>query len=156
MEDVWIDDNIVNNSPIEIDSKTMRVKNENDIPKCPKCGALARPNVSFFSDTDYSYVDTRQCAQKERIRQWLDNLKDANNNDRLLIIELGCGTSIHSLRFETEVLLYHTPEQFAKRASFIRINPVCYQVEDVANCIGIPAGALPGLLAINEQLNKKP
>lgn len=145
--EVWKDKNVEQGKPLEIDTTTFRVIQKDKLPRCSSCNGLARPNVSFFTDTNLSFNDTRQLQQKEKIMDWLNTIK-TSKNDFLTIIEIGCGTSIHSLRYETEILLYHTPS-LDNRVGLIRINPVTYEVEhNNINQVGIPLGAKEGLLNI--------
>jgi len=116
-----------------------RVSDES-IPFCRfGCGNIARPNVSFFSDTSETYVNSRTAMQKTRLKSWIEEVRHAGAP--LVILEIGCGTSIHSLRIESEVLLYHYPG-IQERASLIRINPSSPGVELAARHVGIGMSAM--------------
>ena len=148
---VWADPAVARGAPLNVNKKTFRIEDESLLPKCPSCKGNARPNVSFFSDTDNSFNNERQALQKRNLFQWLDTVK-GKSHEKVLVVEIGCGTSIHSLRFETEILLYHTPE-LKDRVSMIRINPSHPSVEENSEFhVGIGAGAKESLLAIKNLL----
>lgn len=42
-----------------------------DLPKCPRCKSLARPNVSMFGDTTLTFRDTKTSVQKGKFLNWL-------------------------------------------------------------------------------------
>jgi len=65
------------------------------LPKCKYCGKLARLNVSLFNDLEY--VDRQSKHQKERFVHWLNK---ATKDESLVILELGCGVSEHSIRLD--------------------------------------------------------
>lgn len=100
-EAIWPADDL----RLEIDSKTMEVTSE--LPHCPFCGKLARPNVLLFSDM--GWIDTRTEEQLGRFRTWLQEFQGAN----LVAIELGAGTAIPTVRRVCEVY----------SQKLIRINP---------------------------------
>ena len=61
-----------------------------DLPCCPSCGALARPNILMFDDGDW--IDERTDAQRDQFMRWRSATK------RLVVMELGAGTAIPSIR----------------------------------------------------------
>lgn len=62
----------------------------NDPPKCPRCGGIARPNILMFGDGEW--VEQRSREQEAELEHWL------NAVNRLVIIEIGAGTVIPSVR----------------------------------------------------------
>ena len=80
------------------------------LPKCDKCGLDARPNVLMFNDS--CWVPTRYDRQYQRYQNWLSAL-----SGRVVVIEVGAGTAIPSVRAECEAFA----EEFD--ATLIRINP---------------------------------
>jgi NAD-dependent SIR2 family protein deacetylase len=109
----------------------------NSAPRCPRCGGLARPNILMFGDG--GWLQTRSAAQERRLYAWLSTV------ERLVVIELGAGTAIPSVRSFAD----GCSQQLGAR--IIRINPQESQVlarEDV----GLPTGALNGLQSIAEIL----
>jgi NAD-dependent SIR2 family protein deacetylase len=82
------------------------------LPRCPHCGAMARPNVLMFNDVDWS--PQVRFEQESRYRQWLASIRGR----RLVIIELGAGTAIATVRMLGEHLVAERD-----RTSLIRVNP---------------------------------
>ncbi len=81
------------------------------IPHCPICGATARPNVSMFGDTNFTWVSRRSEVQKANLLEWLNR---SLQHEKVAIIELGCGTSLHSLSIESEMLVASHPSMNEK------------------------------------------
>ncbi len=104
------------------------------LPACPHCGALARPNVLMFNDG--AWLDERTEAQYDRFEAWLARVR------RLVVIELGAGTDLPSVRRMCE----------SRRAPLVRINPREPQVASTRD-VGIPAGALEALRRLREHLD---
>lgn len=117
----------------------MKVVNlEATIPKCPSCGSLSRPNISHCTDLPEDICLEKKGLQEKRFRSWVEE----NKGKRLLVIEVGCGISEHSLRDESELICERLWENsFAK---IVRIDP--------GNCdvakghIGIQLKAMEALL----------
>ncbi|MCP5230159.1 Sir2 family NAD-dependent protein deacetylase [Accumulibacter sp.] len=59
-------------------------------PRCPRCQKIARPNILMFGD--WGWLSERSDAQQRRLQSWLDRV------ERLLVIEVGAGTSIPGVR----------------------------------------------------------
>lgn len=81
------------------------------LPTCPQCGSLARPNILMFSD--FAWNGTRTFTQRQRFEKWIDKFKNKN----LLIIELGAGTNIPTVRLTCEEVYQSVGNHF------IRVNP---------------------------------
>jgi len=94
---------------VAIDTNTMRA--QAPLPACPKCGALARPNILMFNDSDWEAE--RNSAQGQRLDVWLANV----DPEMLAIVECGAGTAIPSVRHFCEGLAN------LRGATLIRINP---------------------------------
>lgn len=126
--------------PIEVavDETTMRAREP--LPKCPSCGALARPNILMFGDPGWDY--SRSHPQEVRLNDWLRAVKPA----RLVILECGAGTAIPTVR--------RLCEQVAQthNATLIRIDP--RQPSVPKGHIGLAMGALEGLTAIQERMEQ--
>lgn len=119
-----------------IDENTSLLLNE--LPVCPACGAIARPNILMFNDD--SWVATRCDEQEARLMNWLNNVQNP------LVLEVGAGTSIPSVRsFSNEIC-----EKFGAR--FVRINLRESEVSYVEG-VGLELGALDGLRSIDQALN---
>jgi NAD-dependent SIR2 family protein deacetylase len=100
------------------------------LPRCPRCGGIARPNILMFGD--WGWLGQRSEAQQARVDAWCETV-----GKRLLVIELGAGTAIPSARRYGEY----------RGAALIRINPreaAVARPRDVA----LPLGALAGLQAL--------
>lgn len=104
-----------------------------DLPACPHCGGLARPNILMFGDG--GWLEFRERIQDAALRQWLRRV------DRPLVIELGAGTSIPTVRMIGQQV----------GGPMIRINPREYQVPRKTD-IGMAVGALEGLQGIANAL----
>jgi NAD-dependent SIR2 family protein deacetylase len=118
---------------VAIDEATMRAIPP--LPACPRCGALARPNVLMFGD--WGWDSSRTDPQHRRMDAWLRALAGA----RLVIVELGAGKAVPTVRI--------TCEDIARRCrgTLIRIN---LREPDVpAGHLSLPRGALDALRAIS-------
>jgi NAD-dependent SIR2 family protein deacetylase len=92
-----------------VDAPACRLRSEP--PRCPRCGALARPNILMFNDSDW--IAQRSDAQFERLRRWRAAARG------LVVIELGAGVDIPSVRRMSE----------AQEAPIVRINPRAAQLD---------------------------
>lgn len=116
----------------EVDTATGELCNA-EMPRCPRCGALARPNILMFGDPDW--IEGPSLAQSRRQERWLAGVS------RPVVIEIGAGTAIPSVRyFSHEVLHRHG-------GRLIRINPADFSVPTPRD-VGLPMGALDALTAI--------
>ncbi len=97
-------------------------------PVCLHCGAPARPNILMFGDS--ACVMNEPVAQQERLRHWLGTVK------RPLVVELGAGTAIPSVR--------KMAEWSARRGHLIRINPRESSTSG-GHAQGWPVGAAAGV-----------
>jgi hypothetical protein len=111
---------------------------------CRGCGQLARPNVSHVTDTDAQIHRERKGAQEQLMVSYLR--RHIERNTPLVIIEVGCGTSTHSMREESELLLERAPNM-----SIIRIDPGGAAVPQ-GRGVGLEAGALEALVAIERAI----
>ena len=102
-------------------------------PSCPNCGGIARPNVLMFGD--WSWIGKRSQMQSDCFTDWLQSVK--KNNQRLVVIEVGAGTAVPTVRHTSETLVR------AYGGKLVRINPREYQV--AAGNFSIPLGAAEGI-----------
>ena len=116
----------------EIDPETFRALGE--LPKCPRCSALMRPNVLMFGD--FSWDGAREAEQARRFERWLSKAAGPG----LVIIECGAGTHVPTVRMTSERLAR------AVRGTLVRINVREPQVPP--GHVGLPMGALEGLRAL--------
>ncbi|MGE4329661.1 Sir2 family NAD-dependent protein deacetylase [Diaphorobacter sp.] len=59
-------------------------------PRCPKCGALARPNILMFDD--WQWNDARSQQQRMLLDMWLDSAQAP------VVIEIGAGRAVATVR----------------------------------------------------------
>ena len=100
-----------------------------DLPTCPHCGGLARPNILMFGDG--GWLEFRERIQNAALRQWLRRV------ERPVVIELGAGTSIPTVRMLGQQV----------SGPMIRINPRESHVSRKTD-LGLPVAALEGLIGI--------
>jgi len=135
------------------------LKASGKFPKCPECGTLARPNVSMFGDTNWTWKSSRSKQQKHLFLDWLKESygpfsqepKNKKSNQKLAtlcILEIGCGVSLHSLRLEVELLCQDKTKTHVK---MIRINPSNCNVYQDHN-VGIGLGSLDCLELLAKRL----
>jgi NAD-dependent SIR2 family protein deacetylase len=109
----------------------------NTAPRCPHCGALARPAILMFGDG--TWVDQRTRAQEARLQRWLAGAT------RIVVVEIGAGTAIPSVRhFSQQLLIHHG-------ARLVRINPLEPAVP-TQHDVALPASAAGALQALAEAL----
>jgi NAD-dependent SIR2 family protein deacetylase len=125
----------VNREEIAVDPDTMKAQH---IPKCIRCGGVARPNILMFGD--FSWLSDRTRQQERSYNEFLTDHRDA----RLVVLEMGAGTAIPTIRYMGERLAS------TGRGSLIRINP--REAQTPAGAISISAGALEGLRGIDNYL----
>lgn len=120
---IWPADGVIP----EVDEDQCRLTSP--LPRCPRCGALARPNILMFGD--WGWLDERTRAQQRRLDGWRAGVK------RLLVVELGAGTQVPTVRWFGESL----------GVPLVRIN--LRQPEVVgARAVGLPMGAEAGVDAL--------
>lgn len=124
-----------NDETIPVDFATMRARH---IPVCIHCGDTARPNILMFGD--WSWISDRTTRQERNFDEFVTDHRDAP----LVVIELGAGTAIPTIRY--------TSERVGGRrgATIIRINPREAQITPPH--ISLPCGALDGVRGIETAL----
>lgn len=63
---------------------------QGELPRCPRCGALARPNILMFDDWHWNH--TRSARQRMLLDTWLDSAPAP------LVIEIGAGRAVPTVR----------------------------------------------------------
>jgi len=129
-KDIWD-----NNETIPVDFSTMLASH---IPQCPYCGGTARPNILMFGD--YTWNANRTARQERNLTEFLRT----NRRENLVVIEIGAGTALPTIRNLSERLGRNY------NATVIRINP--REPFIPAPHISLACGALEGLNGINELL----
>ena len=102
---------------VEIDYSTMKALD--DLPLCPQCGFVSRPNICMYGDTDESYVWEAAQENAKRFKEW----RKKNQHKKVLIFEIGVGAEglkRHLAKYRKEFT----------DAMIIRINP-----ESVRRCV---------------------
>jgi len=89
------------------------------LPTCPKCKAVARPNVQMFGG-DTGFSKARRGAQFSRYDAWLKHLEARPDRDsiRITCVEVGSGLTVPTVRNELEAVVKKFPQ-----ARLIRVNP---------------------------------
>ncbi|AJY69326.1 NAD-dependent deacetylase [Geobacter sulfurreducens] len=124
-----------NRETILVDESTMRAGH---IPRCLHCGDVARPNILMFGD--YGWVSGRTARQQRNFDEFLAEVRGR----RTVVVELGAGTAIPTIRYLTEEV------GSLHQAVAIRINPREAQIG--APHISLSCGALEGLAGIKSCL----
>ena len=120
-------------SSIDIQVDEANLRGLPPLPRCPDCGALARPNILMFGD--WSWISHRTENQEHAFNRWLDNLRQ--NHLRLAIIEIGAGEAVPTVRMTSERVAS------SLNATLIRINPRDYRVP--GGHIALPYGGKEGI-----------
>jgi NAD-dependent SIR2 family protein deacetylase len=123
-EKIWAADDVLP----EVDESTCRLIS--DLPHCPYCGQLARPNILMFGDS--GWLERRTQLQQAQLDKWRRGVK------KLVVIELGAGTAIPTVRWFGETL----------GVPLIRLNPTEAEVSSAIG-VSLQSGALAGLQAID-------
>lgn len=116
----------------DVDEAACRLRGEP--PRCPCCGGLARPNILMFGDD--AWLGRRSEAQQFRLDAWRQRV------ERLLVVELGAGLAVPTVRWYGESL----------GVPLLRINPDRPEC-DLTRAVGLPLGALEALTAIDALLD---
>ena len=108
-------------------------------PRCPRCGATARPNILMFGD--WGWDASRTEAQEERFEDFLQRL--SVRGSRLVIVEIGAGTAVPTVRL--------TGERIARQlgAKLIRLNPREPEVDRTLGR-GFAVGGLEGIRRLTD------
>lgn len=106
----------------------------NDVPTCPYCRGMARPNVLMFNDWDWQ--EQREAEQAARRERWLAGV------ERPVVVEIGAGTAIPSARRFSQRVIH----EFGGR--LVRINPRECSVPSSMD-VGLASGASHALAEID-------
>ena len=103
------------------------------LPRCPRCGGVARPNILMFDDD--AWADMRVRRRRMRLEAWLLMV------ERLVIVEIGAGRAIPTVRNMSEQGSAHV----------IRINTEDYSI-DPKKGVGLLGSARDMLTMLDEML----
>ncbi|ETV85272.1 hypothetical protein, variant [Aphanomyces astaci] len=110
----------------DVDHRTMLVHDTSSpLLQCPRCKGPGRPNVLMFRDKHWIPND----AAADRYHAWEDAVEDVlqqHPSKRLVVLEIGCGTRVETVRENNEELVQAVLES-GGQATLIRVNP---EVED--------------------------
>ena len=123
---------------VDVDGATFRARPP--FPACPRCGAMARPNILMFGDAGWD--DARTNAQHDALSAWLAPIPPAD----VVVVECGAGTAIPTVRSFGE-------QRARKGAVLVRINVREPQCPDGA--IGIASGAKDALVAVESYIGAR-
>lgn len=126
-----------NREMINIDESSMRAESA---PECPSCKRVARPNILMFGD--YSWLHQRTSDQEDNF----DSFLQQNQNGRLVVIEMGAGSALPTIRNLSERL------GRSQQTKVLRINPREAQIG--APHFSFPSGAVAALEEIEKRLNR--
>jgi len=133
-----------------IDTASLAVTSE--LPSCPQCGAVARPNVLMYDDTRWNDAVRRE--QQRRYETWLASVR----GKRLVVVEIGAGEGASSVRRIGERMLERS------RVSLVRINPAATEADEPLHVLRLPAlqaislihESLPGLFGAERAAHSPP
>lgn len=103
---------------------------------CENCQLPLRPNVLMFNDTDENVLKGIS-TQRHKYQAWESRVEDAisQQSSNLVILELGCGTTVPAVRQESEEVLLDCSriiesqsEKSKGSVCLIRINPKVSEV----------------------------
>ncbi len=106
---------------------------ESEMPRCPRCGGLARPNILMFGD--WNWVAKYTDRQESCLANWLESV------EQLVVVEIGAGRALPTVRRFSE---RHGPR-------VIRINPREYTIPQTVG-LGISGGACEALRLLDNVL----
>lgn len=95
-------------SDVRVDKRTMTA--DEPLPRCPRCGGLARPNIFMFWDTEWDpspYEETQF-----RLATWASAL----DHGRTVVVEVGAGAAIPTIRD-------FSARMAGEGATVVRVNP---------------------------------
>ena len=104
-----------------------------ELPRCPACGSIARPNILMFGD--WGWDDGKTEHQLMRLNAWLAGVS------KLVIIEIGAGKNIPTIRNWSE----------RQDGKVIRINPTDYWLRP-GKGVSLKMGGLDALRLIETEM----
>jgi len=109
---------------------------ESKIPRCKNCGEILRPNILMFND--WNWLEERTDKQMNNYSRWKNNTKN------IVVIEIGAGKNIPTVRLEME----------KTSKEIIRINPRESNIKYLnnVNSIGLNLGAEEAISLINKYI----
>lgn len=105
-----------------------------ELPTCPNCGAMARPNIMMFGDFGFDHTETSE--QESKFNDFM-HMYDKGDK-KIVLIEIGAGTAIPSIRQIGEYI-----HENVEGATMVRINP--RESFGPNGIVSIPKGGVDGL-----------
>ena len=149
-------------SQLEIDPNMLCswIQNECGIDAGPSY--MLRPKVLMFDDGFDAHSAMGLDRSSNAYQSWEEKMElkmASDENLKLVVLEIGCGVKVPSVRRECQDVIADTAAQIldASRCVHIRINPDAYQVEADTNgtvAIGIQGKSLATLRAIDEEIRR--
>ncbi|HHO52365.1 MAG TPA: NAD-dependent protein deacetylase, partial [Deltaproteobacteria bacterium] len=133
-EEIWPAEGV----SVSIDPETFRAHGA--LPRCPRCGGIARPNILMFGD--WGYLGTRSDVQATRYA----SLRRSASDRPAVVIELGAGSAVPTVRHHSERLV-------GLGATLIRINP--REPEGPRGSLGLPLGGAEALACLAQRLRAR-
>lgn len=134
-DELWSADDL----SVEVDAQRCQWLGE--VPTCPRCGAVARPNILMFNDR--RWVSVRSAEQESQQDLWLAQAQ------RPVVLEVGAGVHVPSVRWFTDTVVRR------HGGLVVRINPREPAVSPGCG-VGLRRGALDALQQIDEALRERP
>lgn len=107
-----------------------------ELPTCPNCGSICRPNVFLFGD--WFWIPIRSTHQQIRYNKWCKEIKEKNK--QIIAIEIGAGKTIRTVR--------NAAESFASNTfPLIRVNPFDFETK-MSNHISVQMNAKEFLISL--------
>ena len=126
--------NICEATSLDLSIDEGRLIATSELPTCPYCGEISRPNILMFGDS--RWIHHRSSKQYENFENW----KHKYHHSKIVSIEMGAGKAIPTVRRTSDAMPGKT----------IRINP--REPHGGHDTISIPTGALESLTEINNLL----
>lgn len=140
-----------------LDAATMKAHGA-EATTCPECGGKGRPNVLMFHDSQW----IANVLEEKRYIAWESVMEQMLQEDptlNLVVLEIGCGTRVPSVRRETEMVVADVIESCGRpQATLIRINvesPTCNHPVILANGCFLPiqSNGLAALESIDREID---
>lgn len=126
---VWVPDS---DTKFDVNPEDLTIQNE--LPTCPDCGAIARPNIMMFND--FTFNETETNTQEKTFNKFMQSYDKGDH--KIVVLEFGAGTAIPSIRSIGEFI-----HNKVVGATLVRVNPG--ESQGPKGVISIPKGALEAI-----------
>jgi NAD-dependent SIR2 family protein deacetylase len=137
------------------------ITNSDQVFLCSHCQCPMRPNVLMFNDNDVNVLDPIN-IERERYQTWESAVEDniSLNDQKLVILELGCGVAVPAVRQESMDVLNDCAKKIRSTGHsslcMIRINPKDAKIDnndDTFEAISVISTAASALKQIDVWIN---